>query len=63
MNPIHDEIKLFADLRNNIVHKNGNLKDANEQRKIGLKENNKKIEIFENRLFIKANELIFDYLK
>jgi hypothetical protein len=61
-----NEIKNYADIRNNIVHFNGNLKGDNEGRKSRITKfvkNNKAIEIEPNgNLFIKDCQFVFDFL-
>lgn len=66
LNEYLEEIKYYADIRNNIVHYNGNLKGDNQGRKSRIKkfiENNKTIEIESNEnIFIKDCQFIIDFL-
>lgn len=62
-----NELKNYADIRNNIVHYNGNLKGDNEGRVSRIKrfvENEKTIEIESNQnLFIKDCKFIYNFLE
>jgi hypothetical protein len=61
-----NNLKNYADIRNNIVHFNGNLKEDNEGRKSRIKKfikNDKSIEIEENEnLYIKDCDFVFRFL-
>jgi len=64
--PCLNKLKPFADLRNNIVHKNGNLKYDNDQRVkniMTLASQNSSMEIIDEEVFFKNNLILFQYLK
>jgi len=62
-----NDLKYYADIRNNIVHFNGNLKEDNLGRKERIKKfvtNDNSIEIEKNEnLFIKDCDFVFKFLK
>lgn len=66
MNDLLNDLKCYADIRNNIVHKNGNLKDDIMERKNRIKKFALKIDTIEiekdEKLFIKDCKFVFDFL-
>ena len=60
------DLKPYADLRNNIVHKNGHLKNESEQRKKSIEvlaSKSSSIEIRDDELYFKNNLVLYRFLK